>query len=219
MLDEKQGIVSVAAGGTGKADVPTFTYPRSRSSAVSVAVALVFLIGAVLGTYFWNQHDKGTVPTSTPTSIAVLSFTDLSPGHDQEYFSDGLAEELINDLTKVSGLKVVGRSSSFQFKGKNEDLLSVGRKLGVENVLEGSIQREGGRVRIRAELVKAQDGFQLWAESYDRRIDEIFKMQDEIARSVTGALQLKLLGAKEGASATRERSPNGAAYEALLHVR
>ena len=95
----------------------------------------------------------------------------------------------------------------------------MGRKLGVANVLEGSIQREGDRVRVRAELVQAQDGFQLWAESYDRKIDDVFAMQDEIARSVTGALQLKLLGAKEDGSVTRGRSPNGAAYEALLHAR
>jgi TolB-like protein/DNA-binding winged helix-turn-helix (wHTH) protein len=219
LLDEKQGVGSVRARGASKAGVPVFTYPKARSSAVPVALVIAFLIAAALGGYLWNQHDRATLSTSAVTSIAVLPFTDLSPGHDQEYFSDGLAEELINDLTKVSGLKVVGRSSSFQFKGKNEDLRSVGRKLGVANVLEGSIQREGDRVRIRAELVKAQDGFQLWAESYDRKIDDIFGMQDEIARSVTGALQLKLLGAKDSASVTKERSPNGGAYEGLLHAR
>jgi len=180
-------------------------------------VTILFLIIAAFGGYLWNRHDSATPTASATTSIAVLPFTDLSPGRDQEYFSDGLAEELINDLTKVSGLKVVGRSSSFQFRGRNEDLRSVGKKLGVANVLEGSIQREGDRVRIRAELVQVRDGFQLWAESYDRKIDDIFEMQDEIAGSVTGALQLKLLGAKAGAS--RERSPNGAAYEAFLHAR
>jgi len=182
-------------------------------------VTILFLIIAAFGGYLWNRHDSATPTASATTSIAVLPFTDLSPGRDQEYFSDGLAEELINDLTKVSGLKVVGRSSSFQFKGRNEDLRSVGRKLGVANVLEGSIQREGNRVRVRAELVQVQDGFQLWAESYDRTIDDIFEMQDEIAGSVTGALQLKLLGAKAGANASRERSQNGAAYEAFLHAR
>src|SRR6516164_11842102 len=200
---EEQAVGSGEVGSPSKVDVAVFTYPKPLV-AVPSAVVVLSLIAAAFGSYLWNRHDSATPSTSATTSIAVLPFTDLSPGRDQEYFSDGLAEELINDLTKVSGLKVVGRSSSFQFKGRNEDLRSVGRKLGVENVLEGSIQREGGRVRIRAELVKAQDGFQLWAESYDRRIDEIFKMQDEIARSVTGALQLKLLGAKEGASATRE---------------
>jgi TolB-like protein/DNA-binding winged helix-turn-helix (wHTH) protein/Tfp pilus assembly protein PilF len=215
---EEQAVGSVEAGDANKVDVAVFTYPKP-SVAVPSAVMVLFLIAATFAGYLWNRHDRATLSMSDTTSIAVLPFTDLSPGRDQEYFSDGLAEELINDLTKVSGLKVVGRSSSFQFKGRNEDLRSVGRKLGVANVLEGSIQREGDRVRVRAELVHPQDGFQLWADSYDRKIEDVFEMQDEIARSVTGALQLKLLGPKEGASLTRERSPNGAAYEAFLHAR
>ena len=98
-------------------------------------------------------------------SIAVLPFADMSPAKDQEYFSDGLSEQLINDLAKVSGLKVVGRSSSFQFRGQNEDPRDVERKLGVANVLEGSVRREGNRVRITAELIKADDGFQLWSQT------------------------------------------------------
>ena len=124
----------------------------------------------------------------------MLPFADMSPAKDQEYFSDGLAEQLINDLAKVSGLKVVGRSSAFQFKGKNEDLRDVGRKLGVANVLEGSVRREGNHVRITAELIKADDGFQLWSQTYDREIKDIFAVQDEIALAATEALQLKLLG-------------------------
>ena len=95
----------------------------------------------------------------------MLPFEDMSGAKDQEYFSDGLAEQLINDLDKVSGLKVVGRSSAFQFKGKNEDLRDVGRKLGVANVLEGSVRRDGNH--ITAELIKADDGFQLWSQTYD----------------------------------------------------
>jgi TolB-like protein len=87
----------------------------------------------------------------------------MSPAKDQEYFSDGLSEQLINDLAKVSGLKVIGRSSSFQFRGKNEGLHDIGRKLGVANILEGSVRREANRVRITAELIKAEDGFQLWS--------------------------------------------------------
>jgi TolB-like protein len=116
----------------------------------------------------------------------VLPFADLSAAKDQEYFSDGLAEQLINDLAKVSRLKVVGRSSAFQFKGKNEDVRDVGRKLGVANVLEGSVRREGNHVRITAELTKADDGFQLWSQTYDREIKDIFAIQDEIALSRPG---------------------------------
>jgi TolB-like protein/Tfp pilus assembly protein PilF len=145
-----------------------------------------------------------------------LPFVDLSSGKDQEYFSDGLTEELITNLAKLPGLKVVARSSSFQFKGKNEDLRSVGQKLGVATVLEGSVRKDGNRVRITAELIKADDGFQLWSETFDREANHIFSTQDEIARAVCDALQLKLLS--EGSSATRAGSPttNSEAYQSYL---
>jgi TolB-like protein/Flp pilus assembly protein TadD len=140
----------------------------------------------------------------------------MSPAKDQEYFSDGLAEQLINDLAKVSGLKVVGRSSAFQFEGKNEDLRSVGRKLGVANILEGSVRKEGSRVRITVALTKVDDGFQLWTETYDREINHIFAAQDEIARAVTGALQVKLLSPSSPELSPGSRSINPEAYQAYL---
>jgi len=148
----------------------------------------------------------------------VLPFADLSPGRDQEYLSDGLAAELINYLAKVPGVRVVARSSSFQFKGKNEDLRAVGKKLGVTNILEGSVQRQGDRVRIMAELIKVDDGFQLWSETYDPQIGDIFSVQDEIARAVTGALQVKLLEAKGTALSAHTRSTNLGAYQAFLQA-
>jgi TolB-like protein/Flp pilus assembly protein TadD len=154
----------------------------------------------------------------TDTSIAVLPFADMSPAKDQQYFSDGLAEQLINDLARVSGLKVVGRSSSFQFKGKNDDLRDVGRKLGVANVLEGSVRREGNHVRITAELIKADDGFQLWSQTYDREIKDIFAVQDDIALAAAEALQLKLLGADGRPVAANLRSANPEAYQAYLQA-
>jgi TolB-like protein len=146
----------------------------------------------------------------------VLPFADMSPNKDQEYFSDGLAEELINDLTKIPGVKVAARTSAFQFKGKNEDLRSVGHKLNVANILEGSVCREGNRVRITAELSKADDGFQLWSETYDRQIYDIFDVQDEIARAVTAVLQVKLLGANGTPVSITSRSTNLEAYQAYL---
>jgi TolB-like protein/Tfp pilus assembly protein PilF len=152
-------------------------------------------------------------------SIAVLPFADMSPDKDQEYFSDGLSEQLIHDLAKVSGLKVVGRSSAFQFKGKNEDLREVGRKLGVANVLEGSVRREGNHIRITAELIKAGDGFQLWSQTYDRQINNIFVVQDEIARAATEALQLKLLGGNGQPIASTLPSANPEAYQAYLQAK
>jgi TolB-like protein len=149
------------------------------------------------------------------SSIAVLPFADLSPGQDQQYFIYGLTEQLINDLACVPDLKVVGRSSSFQFKDRNEDLRAVGKALGVASVLEGSVSREGERMRIRAELVKTEDGFQLWSETYDRKIDDIFAVQDEIARAATEALQLKLTAVN---APIRERTTNAPAYEAYLRA-
>ena len=152
------------------------------------------------------------------TSIAVLPFADMSAAKDQEYFSDGLAEQLINDLAKISGLKVVGRSSAFQFKGRNEDLREVGRKLGVANVLEGSVRREGNYVRITTELIKADDGFQLWSQTYDREMKDIFAVEDEIALAATEALQLKLLGGNGQPVASNARSTNPEAYQAYLQA-
>jgi TolB-like protein len=142
----------------------------------------------------------------------------MSPAKDQEYFSDGLSEQLINDLAKVSGLKVVARSSAFQFKGKNEDVREVGRKLGVANVLEGSVRREGNHIRITAELTKAKDGFQLWSQTHEREMNDIFAVQDEIARATTEALQLKLLGnGRQVASKVRSAKPE--AYQAYLQAK
>jgi TolB-like protein/Tfp pilus assembly protein PilF len=142
----------------------------------------------------------------------------MSPGKDQEYFSDGLAEQLIHELAKVSGLKVVGRSSAFQFKGKNEDPREVGRKLGVANILEGSVRSEGDHVRITAELIKTDDGFQLWSQTYDREINDIFAVQDEIARATTEALRLKLLGGNGQPVPSNLHSANPEAYHAYLQA-
>jgi TolB-like protein/DNA-binding winged helix-turn-helix (wHTH) protein/Tfp pilus assembly protein PilF len=182
-----------------------------------LAVVLVLLVAAaaVIGAYFRRARSGANASALNNTSIAVLPFADMSRAKDQEYFSEGLAEQLINDLAKVPGLKIVGRSSAFQFEGKNEDLRSVGRKLGVANVLEGSVRKDGSRVRITVALTKVDDGFQLWTETYDREITHIFATQDEIARAVTGALQVKLLSPDHP-----ERSPGSStspeAYQAYL---
>lgn len=183
-----------------------------------VAVAIAFLLAAAIGGSFWLGEGRKNASGSTAPSIAVLPFADLSPGKDQEYFSDGLADELINDLAKIPSLRVVARSSAFQFKGKNEDSRSVGRKLGVANILEGSVRREGDRVRIMAELIKADDGFQLWSATYDRKIDDVFKVQEEIARAATAALNVELVGANVTAFASTERPANPEAYQAYLQA-
>jgi TolB-like protein/DNA-binding winged helix-turn-helix (wHTH) protein len=182
-----------------------------------ILVLAVVAAAAVFG-YFRVARQRASAASRNNTSIAVLPFADMSVARDQEYFSDGLSEQLINDLAKVSGLKVVGRSSAFQFRGKNEDLRDVGRKLGVANVLEGSVRREGNNVRITAELIKADDGFQLWSQTYDREIKDIFAVQDEIAMATTEALQPKLLGGNGQPVGSNSRSTNPAAYQAYLQA-
>ena len=181
-----------------------------------VISAILVVIAAAIAGYFWRVRAKVKAPPSSNTSIAVLPFADLSLGKDQEYFSDGLTDELITNLAKIPGLGVVGRSSSFQFKGKNEDLRRVGQMLGVATVLEGSVRKDGNRVRITAELIKADDGFQLWSETYDRDISHIFTAQDEIARAVSGALQLRLLSGNNAVPPGSSPTTNSQAYEAYL---
>jgi TolB-like protein len=126
-------------------------------------------------------------------SIAVLPFVNMSNDPDQEYFSDGLSEELLNLLSKIPELKVIGRTSSFSFKGKNEDLRVIGGKLGVAHILEGSVQKEGNKIRVTAQLIKVADGSHLWSERYERDLKGIFELQDEIAGAVVNQLKVKLV--------------------------
>jgi TolB-like protein/DNA-binding winged helix-turn-helix (wHTH) protein/Flp pilus assembly protein TadD len=192
---------------------------KHRLWKLAIIPMLAIIVAAVMaGQHFLVARKRANAPSLKDTSIAVLPFADMSAAKDQEYFSDGLAEQLINDLAKVSGLKVVGRTSAFQFRGKNEDLRDVGRKLGVANVLEGSVSREGNHVRITAELIKTDDGFQLWSQTYDRETKDIFAVQDEIALRATEALQLQLLGGNGQPVASNARSANPEAYQAYLQA-
>jgi serine/threonine protein kinase len=146
-------------------------------------------------------------------SIAVLPFANTSRDADDEYFSDGLSEEIITALTQIAGLKVIARTSAFAFKGKTEDIRQIATSLGVGNVLEGSVRRSGTRLRINAQLIQAIDGTQLWAQRYDREFTDVFTVQDDIASEITSALRVKLTWKKEG---TRTHEPNAAAHEAYL---
>jgi TolB-like protein len=139
--------------------------------------------------------EVATAPGAAPDlSIAVLPFVNMSADPENEYFADGLSEELLNVLAQIRELKVAGRTSSFHFKGRNEDLRQIGETLGVANILEGSVRRQGDRVRITAQLVQASDGFHLWSDTYDRKMDDIFAIQDEISEAVASALRVTLLG-------------------------
>jgi len=138
------------------------------------------------------------VATGVPlVSVAVLPFLNLSPDPENEYFADGMAEEIINALTKVEGLRVTARSSAFSFKGKGEAGREIGRRLKVGAVLEGSVRRAGSRIRVSAELINVADGFHLWSEKYDREMVDVFAIQDEISRSIVEILKVKLLGPRD----------------------
>jgi len=135
-----------------------------------------------------------TAVESNEKSIAVLPFVNMSSDPEQEYFADGISEEILNALAKVSDLKVAGRTSSFAFKGKNEDLLAIGKVLRVNHILEGSVRKSGSRVRITAQLIKVDDGFHMWSETYDRELTDIFTIQDEISAAILAQLKTQLLG-------------------------
>lgn len=162
---------------------------------------------------------KHEVTTEIPDkSIAVLPFMNMSNDPDQEYFSDGMSEEILNSLAHIKDLKVAGRSSSFQFKGKGIDLQEVGKKLHVRTVLEGSVRRQGNKLRITAQLVNLEDGFHLWSEKYDRDMDDIFAIQDEIASAITEKLKLTLLDT-EKEKLSRTTGDNKEAYDLYLKGR
>jgi TolB-like protein/tRNA A-37 threonylcarbamoyl transferase component Bud32 len=148
------------------------------------------LLGAAAVWLFRGELFRAAQFNPPDKSIAVLPFTDSSEAKDQEYLCEGISEEILHTLAQVDGLRVVGRTSSFSLKGKNTK--EVGEKLNVENVLEGSLQRQGNRVRVTAELIDARNGFRVWTETYDRELDGAFALQDEIARSIADALKIKL---------------------------
>jgi eukaryotic-like serine/threonine-protein kinase len=180
----------------------TVAQPRPRRPvARPVAVGLTLLLLA-LGAYVALRWLKppGVAPLA---SAAVLPFVDLSPQKDQEYFSDGLTDELITTLSQVPGLRVAARTSSFQFKGRSPDVHEVGRKLDVGAVLEGSVRKSGNRLRVSTQLISVKDGYQLWSESYDRDLADVFAVQEDVARSIVAALRVRLAPARDSALAVR----------------
>ena len=157
----------------------------------------VVVLGGLLsiGLFFLGRYSAATRQSQSSglpaKSIAVLPFVDMSQGKDQEYFCDGISEEILDTLAKVEGLRVVARTSSFSFKGRSADVTEVATKLNVATVLEGSLRRNGNRIRVSAQLI-ARDGFHLWSETYDRELQDVFAMQDEITRAIVDALKIKL---------------------------
>ncbi len=162
--------------------------------------------------------DSNSLPAARAVSIAVLAFTDMSAAKDQDWFCDGIAEEILNALTPLKGLRVAARTSAFSFKGKGDDLRTIGEKLNVTTVLEGSVRRAGDRVRITVRLSDVANGFQLWSERYDRELKDIFDVQDEIAKAIVDRLRVTLVGGKDD-RLVEQATTNIEAYQLYLKGR
>jgi TolB-like protein/DNA-binding winged helix-turn-helix (wHTH) protein/Tfp pilus assembly protein PilF len=199
-------------------EAPRYVETRHPSAMLLLASAVILVL-IVAAASLWHRHAKGKASAVTAASIAVLPFADLSPTHDQGYLSDGLAEEILNRLTKIPSLKVTARASAFQFKGEHQDSRVVGQKLDVADILEGSVQRDKNRVRVTARLIKVDDGYDLWSDSFDRDLKDIFAVEDDVAKAVTSALQLKLLESRSPTTLTTSGTTNPETYEAFLHAR
>jgi TolB-like protein/tetratricopeptide (TPR) repeat protein len=176
---------------------------------------IIGVLVVALGWFAWDRFagGGGAVAGARDASIAVLPFVDMSAEGDQQYFGDGLSEEILNLLAGIDGLKVSGRTSSFAFKGTNTSIPEIGRSLGVAHVLEGSVRRAGDQLRITAQLVEAGTGFHLWSDTYDRRLEDVFAIQDEIAGSIADALRLTLVASAQGGTGDME------AYDLYLRAR
>lgn len=205
---------------TGVAVQPEFapaaaTGTRHRRLLIILAVSTLALLSMVALRFYFRPSRAATTQGHT---IAVLPFTDMSPTKDQEYFSDGLSEELITNLSRTPGLRVSARTSSFQFKGGAQDVRVIGRKLNVETILEGGVRKEGSRVRITVQLINTADGFHIWSEVYDRELKDIFAVQEEIGTAVAEALKLSLLRPPAVAGGPPQQK-NMDAYKAFLQAR
>ena len=185
---------------------------------IGTAVVLIILVGLFSARYTADETTDLSVPISD-TSVAVLPFVNMSDDRDNEYFSDGLTETLLHMLAQVPDLKVAARTSSFAFKGKSLSIQEIARALEVAHVLEGSVQRAGDRVRITAQLIRASDGFHVWSQVYDRTLDDIFEIQDEIAGEVGHALSQSLLGTEGEAMFAGIATTDADAYDLYLQAR
>ncbi|MEE8371532.1 MAG: tetratricopeptide repeat protein [Sphingomonadales bacterium] len=203
----------------------SITPSTGRSLDRMIIGALVLAVALLVFDRFQpsSSDPAPTPPTPEPVasvqqSIAVLPFVNLSEDKSNEYFSDGLSEELLNVLTQFKGLKVAGRTSSFAFKGKNQDLREIGKALSVTTILEGSVRKQANRVRITAQLIRVSDGFHIWSDTFDRELEDIFAVQEEIATAIGQQLALEM-NIDVGTSLVKARTSNMAAYELYLEGR
>jgi TolB-like protein/DNA-binding winged helix-turn-helix (wHTH) protein/cytochrome c-type biogenesis protein CcmH/NrfG len=202
---------------------PSIVMRHRLAIAAAVAIVLTTTTWLLWPAVHPSQYNASAGPGSpmpdpTRVTIAVLPFLNLASEKDQEFFSDGMTEELTSALAKVPGLTVIGRTSAFQFKGENRDLRAIGKALGVKNLIEGSVRKDGDKVRISAQLVRVADGADLWTESYDRKLTGIFAVQEDIATAIAGALQVPL-GLKQGQNLVSNRTTDTESYEAYLRAK
>jgi len=188
----------------------------------TIAIGTVLMLATIGAIHVGSQSPRSAVaetplapPLPPPQSIAVLPFLDLSELQDQAYFSDGLADELLSSLSRLPQLRVVSRTSSFAIRGRDLDMPAIGRQLNAQHILEGSVRKSGGRLRVTVQLVKAADGYHVWSATYDRPITELFTMQDEIVRAIIGALRVELLPEQQRELA-RHATTSAAAYDEYL---
>ena len=212
---------------SGKGAAHHVISPRTDMVLLALLAVVALLAAAQFGYEFWRNPATPSASISAPASlssavsaaeasIAVLPFVNMSGDPNKEYFSDGISEELLNDLSNTPELRVAARTSSFAFKGKNEDIKEIARVLAVRAVLEGSVREDGQHLRITAQLINAADGFHLWSATYDRDMTSVLVIQDEIARAITTALTHKLLAANEGAPQGKPASIDPEAYRKYL---
>ncbi|MEZ4955032.1 MAG: adenylate/guanylate cyclase domain-containing protein [Saprospiraceae bacterium] len=179
-----------------------------------IPTLIIFLL-ALAGFYWWSNKENTIAMGNEIPSIAVLPFDDMSENKDQEYFADGIAEEILNTLSKLKELKVAGRTSSFSFKNKEATIAEIGKALNVNHVLEGSVRKQGEKIRITAQLIKVDDGFHVWSEKYDRDFDDIFAIQDELAQSI-GTILLNKLAPEQIEKLKSNLPQNSQAYDLFL---
>ena len=203
------------------------TKPSSKDDSKptnSLDYALIVALLVVAGAFLWDRFDTAdsavpaaAAPLPLDKSIAVLPFADLSPDGDQEYFGDGIAEELLNELTRLDGLIVAGRAASFAFKGRTPDIRTIGETLNVNLILSGSVRKDVNTIRVTAQLINAADGYQFWSQTYDRDLEDIFAIQDDIAASIAGVLGVTL-GVGDVNSFSGAGTDSFEAYEAYLQA-
>jgi adenylate cyclase len=222
---QKISVVNLYTDKIGNPEVPEKLKQSLRKQSAGrrtwralIAIGIIAAIAGAFLLFRLAETDRRAVRTEErpvpEKSIAVLPFVDLSEAKDQEYFCDGISEEILDALAKVEGLRVVARTSSFVFKGRNADVNEIAQKLNVGNVLEGSLRREGNRIRVAVQLINARDGFHMWSQTFERELQGVFAVQDEITRAVVDALKIKLAVALPA-----HNKPNTEGYDLYLKGR